>query len=146
MSARSPQALVIDASALIDAIRRIEVAERIFSGYEPCAPALIEWEFAHFVFRARPGSFGDLKARRKLVTSLLAPFRLVDQRDRLDALALLCEEHNMTAYDAAYLQLALDEGAPLLTHDAGLRKAAAKTLGASRSWTLDQVEAPRDDE
>ena len=34
--------------------------------------------------------------------------------------------HGLTGYDAAYLALALEEGAPLLTFDAALTEAAAR--------------------
>src|SRR5687768_1719900 len=118
--------LVVDASALIDALHQPDIAERIVSDHDACAPALIQWEVTHVVHRVRPHAFGDAKSRRGLVADLLEPLRLVDQRDRLDGIALLCEEHKLSAYDAAYLQLALDEGAPLVTHDSALRKAATK--------------------
>lgn len=131
--------LVIDASALLDAITRPDVAEAMVGSHEPCAPALIQWEIAHVVHRTRAKHFGEPKARRALVHHLLAPFRLVDQKDRLDALALLCDEHKLSAYDAAYLQLALDEGAAIVTSDDALRKASAKALGASRAWTIDDI-------
>jgi predicted nucleic acid-binding protein len=36
----------------------------------------------------------------------------------------LAREHKLSAYDAAYLDLAIREGAPLATLDNGLRKAA----------------------
>ena len=36
----------------------------------------------------------------------------------------LCERHKLTAYDAAYLELALREGMPLATLDKDLKKAA----------------------
>ena len=37
-------------------------------------------------------------------------------------------QHNLSAYDAAYLELAIREGLPLATLDNDLRK-AAKTVG-----------------
>ena len=36
----------------------------------------------------------------------------------------LCRRHRLTAYDAAYLELALREGVPLATGDRSLKKAA----------------------
>jgi len=44
----------------------------------------------------------------------------------------LSREHNLTGYDAAYLQLALNEGADLATLDAELRTAA--TGAGVRVW------------
>ena len=37
----------------------------------------------------------------------------------------LARNHRLSVYDAAYLELALREGIPLATLDAGLRRAAA---------------------
>lgn len=42
------------------------------------------------------------------------------------AVIALAREHGLTAYDASYLELALREGLPLATLDAGLRAAAAR--------------------
>ena len=39
---------------------------------------------------------------------------------------LLAKEHNLSAYDAAYLELAMREGLALATLDTGLKKAAKK--------------------
>ena len=41
-----------------------------------------------------------------------------------DALVSLAQEHGLTSYDAAYLEVALRVGAPLATVDAGLARAA----------------------
>ena len=45
-------------------------------------------------------------------------------RVAFDALVLLAQEHGLTSYDAAYLEVALRVGAPLATVDAGLARAA----------------------
>jgi predicted nucleic acid-binding protein len=37
---------------------------------------------------------------------------------------LLCQKHGLTAYDAAYLEVALREECPLATMDNDLRRAA----------------------
>jgi predicted nucleic acid-binding protein len=43
-----------------------------------------------------------------------------------DSVFGLAELHGLTVYDAAYLELALREGAPLASLDAALRNAASK--------------------
>lgn len=39
---------------------------------------------------------------------------------------VLAREHNLTVYDAAYLEIAMREGLPLATLDSGLRAAAER--------------------
>jgi len=46
-------------------------------------------------------------------------------RQAFGPILALAREQNLSAYDAAYLELALREGVPLATRDAALRKAAA---------------------
>lgn len=46
----------------------------------------------------------------------------------LDAVRALARAHGLSAYDAAYLELAIREGLPLATQDRALR-AAAETVG-----------------
>ena len=47
-------------------------------------------------------------------------------RGVLDSHVALAEQYALTAYDAAYLDLALRKGVPLATHDKALKAAAAK--------------------
>jgi predicted nucleic acid-binding protein len=44
----------------------------------------------------------------------------------LNSLLPLAREHKLSAYDAAYLDLAIREGLPLATLDKGLKRAAVK--------------------
>jgi predicted nucleic acid-binding protein len=72
--------------------------------------------------------------RRRISESDTAAFllnlsRLRVRLDRLaegDAVLRLARTHRLSAYDAAYLELAQREGLPLATLDADLRKAAAR--------------------
>jgi predicted nucleic acid-binding protein len=41
----------------------------------------------------------------------------------------LARRHNLSTYDASYLELALRDGLPLATNDADLRNALARTGG-----------------
>lgn len=50
---------------------------------------------------------------------------------RLEQLASLARLHQLTAYDAVYLDLAINTGLPLFTHDHNLQQ-AAKRMGVKR--------------
>lgn len=52
--------------------------------------------------------------------------------ERLSAISQTAREYRLTAYDAAYLELAMREGLPLVTLDAQLRAAAHKAHVAVR--------------
>lgn len=52
-------------------------------------------------------------------------------RQGLEELALLARAHQLTAYDAVYLDLAIMTGLPLYTYDRNLQK-AAKRVGVKR--------------
>lgn len=138
--------LVIDASALLDLASRPAIAEFVHASHEVCAPSLVVWEVGHVVHRA-PKVFGDRKARRRLVASLVRPLRLIEQSDRTDALADLIDTYKLSFYDAAYLQAALDEHGILLTEDRTLLAAAKAVIGDERVWTVREasVRAARDE-
>jgi predicted nucleic acid-binding protein len=53
----------------------------------------------------------------------------------------LAREHRLTAYDAAYLELAMRLGLPLATDDRGLRVAAGRT-GVTLLGTAPQRDRP----
>ncbi len=77
--------------------------------------------------------------RRKRITQAQAlhfgreiqSFSISIDEKRIDRSSLevmsLADQHQLTAYDAAYLELALREGAPLATLDEALKKAAKAT-------------------
>lgn len=128
--------LVIDASAAIDTLDDPDLAQHMVHHYDVCAPALLHWEIGNVVHAKHPDVFGDPEKRRAVVRALLAPVRLVDQTARADAVADIVDKTSLSYYDAAYLQLALDEGGGLVTHDKRLHAAAARKLGHPRVWTL----------
>lgn len=132
--------LVMDASARIDTLGHVDLAAHLFAEYDVCAPTLMRWEVGNVVHGRNAAAFGDPKTRRAVVTTLLRPMRLVDQAGREDAIADLVQKHGLTFYDAAYLQLALDEEAGLVTEDKKLHEAAAKALGPARVWTLENAD------
>lgn len=102
------------------------------------APALLSWELANVVHVKRPSAFGpDFASRHALVEALLDGVEQVAPSEGLlRECARLAAEHRLSAYDAAYLALALAEDAPLVTEDARLHRAAAKEHGAERAWRL----------
>lgn len=63
------------------------------------------------------------------IESATAPPRTV-----LESQAALADQYGLTAYDAAYLDLALRKGLPLATQDEAMSAAAAKA-GVSRATT-----------
>lgn len=132
--------LIIDTSALIDALRVPALAERLNASFDVCAPALIQWETGN-VIHGDPDVFGDLKRRNRVVATLLAPVRLIDQSERLDDVGRLAMKHNLTFYDAAYLAAAEDDDGMLLTQDKKLLKAARRALGDARAVNLRDAEA-----
>ena len=96
----------------------------------------------NFSLRADPAQLQELFLRgiqaereRRIAEGVAHPevrvdeiwFKLLEkfQSDEPPTLSL-AREHGLSAYDAAYLELALRQGLPLATLDAGLRKAAAR--------------------
>lgn len=133
--------LVMDASTVIDTLQNPPLAQHLVAHHDLCAPALVRWEVGNVVHVKAPDAFGPSEQRKRIVALLLSPIRVVDQAARLDAIADLAESHGLTFYDAAYLQLAIDEGADLLSQDKALLKAASKELGAERARDLARAEA-----
>ena len=131
--------LVVDASARVDTLRHAKLAGHLFANYDVCAPTLLRWEVGSVVHGRNAAAFGEPKTRDAVVATLLRHVRLVDQAGREAAIAEQVRKHGLTFYDAAYLQLALDEDADLVTHDKQLAEAATKALGGWRVWTLESA-------
>lgn len=127
-AARPP--LVVDcsvlAAVLFDEAER-ESAAMALAGKELFVPELLADELVSVAVK---------KARRGLehvVRQGLADFselEITRCRANLTAQWRLALEHELTAYDAAYLWLALELGAPLATFDERLGAAARERLGA----------------
>ena len=120
--------LVVDcsvlAAVLFDEPQR-EAAALAMAGKELFAPDLIDHEMVSVALKKAASGLAEV-ARRALVD--LGELRLtrcaVDARTQF----ALASQLEITAYDAAYLQLAIDLGAPLATFDRVLGKAAQKAL------------------
>jgi len=91
------------------------------------APGVWPLEVANAaVMAARRGRI-DVSEVRLLIELVRGLDVDVDERSchvAFDDLTTLAQEHGLTSYDAAYLELALRTGAPLATLDAGLARAA----------------------
>lgn len=108
-----------------------EILERIYQGAEAVVPSLWSFEIVNALLQAE---------RRKRITAAQATvflkqlegFNLVIDSTPLprvfEWIFLEARQQNLTAYDAAYLELALRRGLPLATLDANLKR-AAKDLG-----------------
>ena len=86
------------------------------------APGLLRYELASVCatkLQREPGSAQLILSRYRLLAKLDIEFAEPDW----DALPLLARQWAISAYDAAYLQLALAYKAPLVTLDARLAKA-----------------------
>jgi predicted nucleic acid-binding protein len=128
-----PGRFVIDASVtlawLFDEDQASARIESVLSGAEIVAPALWRLEVVNVVL---------IKERRKLLTTDEAT-RLLGLLDdwsvdiasdpairSLAEFAALARPHQLTAYDAVYLDLSLCLALPLFTRDNNLRAAAAR--------------------
>lgn len=122
--------LVVDcsvlAAVLFDEPER-EAAALAMAGRELFAPDLLEHELISVALKKAEAGLAAV-ARRGLAD--LAELRLtlcpVDARVQFE----LARKSKLTAYDAAYLQLAIDLGAPLATFDRLLGRAALEVLGS----------------
>jgi predicted nucleic acid-binding protein len=128
------RAAVIDASfaaawlladeASDQADRVLEQAER--GAIELLAPSLFAHELTNILLNAS-------RRRRLSATQLQDALQVATQLDialesadfsQCRAVAELAQEHRLTAYDAAYLELAIRRRCPLLSLDRALRQAA----------------------
>jgi predicted nucleic acid-binding protein len=120
--------IVVDASALLEALLRMPAAEaveeRLFAPRETLhAPHLIDVEVAQVVRRfAAAGEVDGERGRAALAD--LADLRLSRYPHGLLLPRIWDLRHNLSAYDAVYVALAEALDAPLLTRDRRLAAAA----------------------
>ena len=120
--------LVIDcsvlAAVLFDEPER-EVAALTMAGKELFAPDLLDHELVSVALKKARAGLPEA-ARQALLD--LAELRLTRCAVNVSAQFDLAEKLKLTAYDAAYVQLALGLGAPLATFDQKLGLAAMRVL------------------
>jgi predicted nucleic acid-binding protein len=120
--------IVVDASALLEALLRTPAAEaverRLFdSRLTLHAPHLLDIEVAQVIRRyAAHGEIDDRRGRAALADLSDFPVRRYPHDFLLPRIWAL--RNNLTAYDAAYVALAEALDAPLLTRDRRLAGAA----------------------
>ena len=97
---------------------------------EALVPAVWPLEIANAVVVAERRKKLSRAAAERFIAVLSGLPIVVAEDTHLRALAeilALAREQNLSAYDAAYLELALREGLPLATRDEALRRAARQT-------------------
>ena len=120
--------IVVDASALLEALLRMPAAdavdERLFAPRETLhAPHLIDVEVAQVIRRfAATGEIDGERGRAAIAD--LASLRLSRYPHGLLLPRIWDLRHNLSAYDAAYVALAEALDAPLVTRDPRLAAAA----------------------
>ncbi|KUR75293.1 type II toxin-antitoxin system VapC family toxin [Novosphingobium sp. Fuku2-ISO-50] len=109
---------------------RAQAAFARFPGDTAIAPSLWWFEMRNiFISNERSGRIDGARSSRALALLNGLPIRLDHQPDDTVLMAL-ARAHQLTAYDAAYLELALRESVPLATlDDALLRAAHAEGVG-----------------
>jgi predicted nucleic acid-binding protein len=123
-------AFVVDASVAAAWLLPHEVSDVAAAAYtrlpeeEAVAPGLWWLEIRNiFLNNEQRGHINTAKSNQALDLLAGLPIRL-DHRAEGDVLMALARKHGLSAYDAAYLELALREALPLATLDDALAKAA----------------------
>lgn len=76
--------------------------------------------------KARMLSIGDFHSIMERLDQLSIEIQTPPDLDEIGPLAQFALTHDLTTYDAAYVQLAYQRGVPLATHDGAMRTSAAK--------------------
>ena len=96
-------------------------------GHEVTVPAIWGLEIANAVLVGERGKRlkqPDIQQFLTLLNALAIRQDVSDVRDTVSSILPLARRHRLSAYDAAYLELAVRCGAPLATLDPRLKKAA----------------------
>ncbi len=101
-------------------------AARVVAGKSLFAPWLIDHEIVSVGLKKARSGLADV-AKQGL--EALAGMRMTRRTANSQAQWLLARQENLSAYDAAYLQLAIELNAPLATFDQALGAAAQRVLG-----------------
>lgn len=112
-----------------DLIYAEKVLDSLASDYTFLVPNLWYLEAANVVVRAQKRQWLTTEQMHEFLNLVEQLPLIVDNqtaKQAMSATILLAIEHNLSAYDAAYLELALRYKIPLATLDTDLRKAANK--------------------
>lgn len=101
-------------------------AARVLAGKSLFAPGLIDHEMISVALKKARSGLADV-AKQGL--QKLAQMRMVRRATSSQAQWMLARQESLSAYDAAYLQLAVELDAPLATYDRELGAAAQRVLG-----------------
>ncbi len=130
---RARPALVVDCSIVVASLfdeADAEAATQALASHALHAPTLLPFEFAN-VARSKSRA-GAPAAQVQAALDSFDDLRIELHATTAAALHALALGNGLTAYDAAYLALALSLGAPLLTLDHRLADAAARALGKAQ--------------
>ncbi len=130
---------VLDCSATVPWVFESEATkatdallDRLAQGARAWVPALWHLELANVLLGARRKNRIDQAGVEQFLGTLALYDVSVDQDTMANAWAktlALAESHNLSVYDAAYLELALRRGLPLATLDTALAAAMKKAGG-----------------
>lgn len=113
------------AAVLFDEPARDNAAQ-VLAGKQLFAPWLLDHEMISVGIKKAHGELEEV-VRQGLTD--LGQLDLIRCATNIEAQWAIAREHNLTAYDAAYLQLAIELGAPLATFDRTLGEVAQQVLG-----------------
>lgn len=122
-----PWAFASEATPTTDAL-----LDQLAAGARAWVPALWHLEVANALLGAQRRGLIDKAGVEGFLATLRAVGIEVDDETMSVAwtrILALGESYGLTAYDAAYLELALRKGLPLATLDASLKRACAKAGG-----------------
>ena len=135
-----PPGFVVDASVSAawflpdEANPDTEAALQATATLDVWVPALWRLEIGNLLLRAQRRKRITADKRRELAVAASALRIKVDREPvAITTLDEIAARHGLSAYDAAYLELALRRGLPLATQDDALRAAMAKAGVASPS-------------
>jgi len=124
------KAFVLDASLALEWFSEdpsaTALAKRsLFDDRVAVVPALWRYEVMNVITRwQRQGEFTPAEAARVLSDALQLPFAVVEEGSP-DAIVEAAISHDLSAYDATYLRVAMVTGEPLATLDKSLIRAAS---------------------